>query len=44
VLATPEQPTVIEVRWPGGRVTVAEVPTGAKEVRVGVDGIQVPLK
>jgi len=42
VLATPERPTGIEVRWPGGRVTVAEVPAGAKEVRMGVDGIRQP--
>jgi hypothetical protein len=32
VLATPETPTELWVRWPGGRVTTTPVPSGATEI------------
>ena len=38
VLATPEAPTEIMVRWPGGRTATALVPGSAKEVTVFIDG------
>jgi len=38
VLGTPEVPTAIQVRWPGGSVTESPVPVGAREVRVRADG------
>ena len=38
VLATPETPTRLWVRWPGGKTTTSDIPAGAKEVVVGVDG------
>ena len=31
-------PTSIEVRWPGGRVTSAAIPAGAREITVNVEG------
>jgi hypothetical protein len=38
VLAVPEPPTAIEVRWPGGKVTTAEIPKAAREVTADVNG------
>jgi hypothetical protein len=38
VLSLAGQPTSIQVRWPGGRVTMAALPEGAREVRVASDG------
>ena len=38
VLATPDAPTQIEVRWPGGKTTTADLPAGAKEIAVELDG------
>ena len=38
VLATPTPPTRVWVRWPGGRVTTADLPSGAREVAADVDG------
>jgi hypothetical protein len=38
VLATPEAPTAIETRWPGGRLTETPVPAGARELTVRADG------
>jgi enediyne biosynthesis protein E4 len=38
VLATPEQPSGIWVRWPGGKVTETEVPKGAREITVELNG------
>jgi hypothetical protein len=32
VLAAPEQPTALWVRWPGGRITTTPIPAGAKSV------------
>ncbi len=38
ILATPEPPTQLWVRWPGGLEKTYEVPVGAKEIRVKIDG------
>ena len=38
VLGVPEAPTQIVVRWPGGKTVKADVPTGAREIEVSVDG------
>ncbi len=38
VLATPSAPESIEVRWPGGNVTTGNIPNGAAEVRMSIDG------
>jgi enediyne biosynthesis protein E4 len=38
VLATPDSPEAIRVRWPGGTVTEAMVPVGSAEIRVTKDG------
>ena len=38
VLATPEAPKAIEVRWPGGKKVRCDLPAGAREVQVGIDG------
>ncbi len=32
VLATPSAPTKLRVRWPGGKETVTDIPSGAKEI------------
>ena len=40
VLATPETPTAVEVRWPGGRVQRHEWPKGATAVVIGNDGLR----
>jgi enediyne biosynthesis protein E4 len=37
VLATPENPDSIVVRWPGGKVTTSVVPAGAREVSVSLE-------
>lgn len=34
VLGMPEQPQKIVVRWPGGKTTTQDVPSGAKEIEV----------
>jgi hypothetical protein len=34
ILATPEPPDQVEVRWPGGKTIHAKVPAGANEVQV----------
>lgn len=41
VLATPTRPTGIEVRWPGGKVTRAELSGEVREITVGGDGVMV---
>ena len=33
VMAAPQPPTQLWVRWPGGRVTTSDIPAGAREVR-----------
>ncbi len=38
VLGTPEQPTGVQVRWPGGKMTRSEIPAGAKSVVVDSSG------
>jgi hypothetical protein len=38
VLGTPEPPTGIWVRWPGGRIQEAKVPSKAREVQVEING------
>jgi hypothetical protein len=38
ILATSRTPTDLSVRWPGGRMTTHEIPAGAKEVAVSIDG------
>jgi hypothetical protein len=38
VMATPEIPSQLEIRWPGGRATTNSVPLGSREVQVDVSG------
>jgi len=38
VFGTPEAPTQVWVRWPGGKQTTANIPANAKEIRVSADG------
>ncbi|MBI4664300.1 MAG: VCBS repeat-containing protein [Verrucomicrobia bacterium] len=38
VMATPELPSHVWVRWPGGNHVAAAVPKGAREIVVSVDG------
>ena len=38
VLATPEPPTQIQVRWPGGKVVAGPVPDAAREITVNPEG------
>jgi len=38
VMATSEKPTRIRARWPGGKVTMSEIPAGAREIALGHDG------
>ena len=38
VLATPEPPTYLKIRWPNGKTTSTAIPQGAKEISVGTDG------
>ncbi|MEK6302941.1 MAG: VCBS repeat-containing protein [Acidobacteriota bacterium] len=38
VMGTPEPPTQVWVRWPGGKQTTSNVPGNAKEIRVAADG------
>jgi hypothetical protein len=38
VLGTPERPTQIWIRWPGGKITSSDVPAGAKEIVVDSSG------
>ena len=38
VLGTPEPPTQIQVRWPGGKTSRSEVPAGAKTISVDATG------
>lgn len=37
VLGTPEPPTTVWVRWPGGKIQQADVPPGAQEMKVAMD-------
>ena len=38
VLATPEPPTQVWVRWPGGKTATHPIPAGAREVEMNWDG------
>ena len=38
VLGTPEPPTQIQVRWPGGKTSLSEVPAGSKKISVDATG------
>src|SRR2546429_269627 len=38
VLGTPEPPTQIQVRWPGGKTSLSEVPAGSKKISVDAAG------
>ncbi len=38
VLGTPQLPTAIQVRWPGGRLTEGRVPAGVRAITVRDDG------
>ena len=38
VLSTPEPPTQLHIRWPGGRDQVLAIPAGALEIAVAHDG------
>jgi enediyne biosynthesis protein E4 len=38
VMAAPERPTQLSVRWPGGKTTLAEIPPGAREILVRTGG------
>ncbi|HEU0038010.1 MAG TPA: ASPIC/UnbV domain-containing protein, partial [Verrucomicrobiae bacterium] len=38
VLATPEKPESIWIRWPGGRGTTTAVPAAAKEITIDSEG------
>ena len=42
VLATPETPSRLWVRWPGGKVTTTELPPGAREISVDYQGVLLP--
>jgi hypothetical protein len=38
VMATPERPARLAIRWSGGRQTTVEVPLDAREIEVDLDG------
>jgi hypothetical protein len=38
VLGTPEPPTQIWVRWPGGKTTTSPIPREAKEIQADESG------
>jgi enediyne biosynthesis protein E4 len=38
VLATPEAPSTVWIRWPGGKIASHPVPAGAREIEVDWDG------
>jgi hypothetical protein len=38
VMVLADEPTQVWVRWPGGKITTADIPKGAKEIEVGLDG------
>jgi len=42
VMGTPEPPSNIEVRWPGGRQTVTPVAAEAREIRINHKGMAEP--
>ena len=45
VLATPEPPTHVEIRWPNGETTITATPQGTKEISIGPGGtLLIPAK
>jgi hypothetical protein len=38
VMATPESPSRVWIRWPGGKTTISEIPAGAREVTIEPSG------
>ncbi len=42
VLATPHTPTQLHIRWPGGRESLTELKSPAREIRVDVSGRVLP--
>ena len=40
VLATPKNPKAIQIRWPGGKTSNADIPTGAMEIEVSPEGLK----
>jgi hypothetical protein len=38
ILATPEMPTAIWIRWPGGATTTTEIPSGSADIEVQQTG------
>jgi hypothetical protein len=44
VLATPEPPTTVWVRWPGGKSFTVAVPANSAELQVGIDGVVTQVK
>jgi hypothetical protein len=38
VMAIPEPPAQIQVRWPGGKTTTSSVPPNAKDISIDVEG------
>ena len=44
VLATPEAPSGIWMRWPGGKITTSDLPAGAAEIAVNDAGQVVTLR
>ena len=44
VLGGTKFPTQVWVRWPGGKSSIADVPAGAAEIEVGIDGLVTRMK
>jgi hypothetical protein len=38
VMATPDSPSTVLVRWPGGKTTTSPVPAGAREIQLRFNG------
>ncbi|MBN4081081.1 VCBS repeat-containing protein [Caldithrix abyssi] len=38
IMAMPDKPTSIQVRWPGGQITDTVIPTRAREITINSDG------
>src|SRR5207244_4496234 len=44
VLGTPQPPTQIQIRWPGGKTTTSPVPPGTRELTVTPNGTVNPVR
>jgi hypothetical protein len=44
VLGTPEPPTRIEVRWPGGKLTTTPLPKDATDISLDPQGVLTEMK